>query len=255
MPPDTNPTPQTEEELRAALGEEAPAAPETPTKFELKLESGEVFTGDSWEDVANKVGASKSPTSIALRDREQQIRDLKAELEKRQEAPPPAPADGNGFDNERFFDLWGNSPLDAIDYAIAYRLGVDPAQVASVLPYTRDVTMAAGANMQTALFHQEYPDFPGGDDAAKLMTDIMNEEGLDWTSRNLGSVYGRLVSQGKLQPRKAAEAPSAPESDIPPDVEGQPADLPTNELADIEALPTDELEKRLAKLGMFNANQ
>ena len=72
--------PQTQEELKAALGvqEQKPAEEQI---IEVKLATGEVFKGKTQQEVIDALVKSKEEATTAIRDRERQIRELREEAE------------------------------------------------------------------------------------------------------------------------------------------------------------------------------
>lgn len=212
---------------------------------EFKLGDGTVVKATSWEEAFQKVADMKVNTAQALRDREEQIRQL-------QTVPPPV-ADPqpstNGFDEKHYWELVNSQGvIKAQEYVDAHRFGVNPEQVPALYREVFNASQYSADNFEITQFLQGNPDFPGTKEATDIVVDTCAAEGRPLTKENLEYVYLRSVRDGLIEP--AGEEAAQPW--VPPTLKGGGG---TQNQEDIMALiaktPDDKLDEVYRRLGLL----
>ena len=221
-----------------------------PTGFpgEFTLGDGTVVKATSYEEAFQKVSDMKSNTSAALRDREEQIRQLQSQLEQRQTTPPPLPDTTTGFDQKHYWELMNVDPIKADYYKDAFKFGIQPEQVQGLYQEVFNTTQYSADKKEVEDFMQANPDFPGTKDATEKIWDIMGKEGFPITGRNLEYVYLRAVRDGEIEPLQE----EAPQAWVPPNLQGGGSQQARQNMLDPFAdTPDNKLDEMARKLGLM----
>lgn len=175
-------------EIAAAIkaGEQKPDEP-------IKLSTGEEFAN------LETLKKAKVDTSEALRDRERQIKELQAALEKNQ---PPVSDKKNGFDKVRFWQLMDEDPIMATNYAISFgwfggeikpeEVQGEVIRIKSVVDYVEDMG-------QVQSFLTRHPEYPGGE-AGEMVFEAIKKSGEQWNANTIERHYLVLKDEGKIKP-------------------------------------------------------
>lgn len=174
----------------------------TPTPIEFKTDSGAVFKGNSWEEIAQQMKKSVESGSV-------RIRELSALVEQRPPEPPAPPAPNPQDDQKaEYWRLWQDDPIKAEQYALSVSLGVPIEQVQ---PALRGTLAQAATSQQEAAgneFLRRCPDFPQTQQNNTVLIQAMQQryahygpprDAMDLSDR-LESTYNELVRRQLLQP-------------------------------------------------------
>jgi hypothetical protein len=236
----------TTETIQQALTEVKTNTGEFPGEF--KLGDGTVVKAANWEEAFNKVAEMKVNTAAAVRDREEQIRQLKEQPPATTTAAPPTNA--NGFDQKAYWELMNADPLAAQNYLDAFRFGVDnPAHVPQLFNEMRNVSVHSADTMELNTFMQRNPDYPGTEEAANLLIEQLAARNAPLTADALEYEYLKAVRDGKIEPLgEEIQRPFAP-----PNL-GTGASLSRNDqnlLEQIAQVPDDKLDEFYRKAGLL----
>lgn len=239
----------TTEDVKDAIAAVHPDAGKWPGEY--KLADGTTIKANSYEEAFQIAVDMKVNTAQALRDREEQVRQARQELEELQRARPgvPLPTNNENFDEKTYWELANKDPRLATRYALAADLGVEPDVLPQLFNEMRNVSVYSADNMEIQRFMQSNPDFPGTDEAAGLLVDRLVEQNLPLTARNLEYEYLRGVRNGEIEPLgEEAERPF-----VPPNI-GSGASLSredVNILQQLRDVPDDKLDDAYRKLGLL----
>jgi hypothetical protein len=220
---DTKTKEPTAEEVKAAM--EASA---TSQEVVLKTESGEVFKGKDWEDVARKAAQAKVDTGTAVRDREGQVRDLQTKIsdlqratEERRETTKASTSPQ--FNQQKFLTDVETDASEAIGSALAHYLGYDDgATMRTGFKRIDEASESYIENYHIARFTQQCPDYPGGKEASDEMFKRLKEQNLDATAGNLRLTWMEIKDEGKIKPIETSEQETTTTTRVgaPPPLEG-----------------------------------
>lgn len=223
MAEDTKTKEPTAEEVKAAM--EASAANQ---EVVLKTESGEVFKGKDWEDVARKAAQAKADTGTAVRDREGQVRDLQTKIadlqratEERRETTKASTSPQ--FNQQKFLTDVETDASEAITSALAHSLGYENTnELRQDFKGIQEATESYKENYHIAVFSQRCPDYPGGEKPSAALMQALKGRGVDFTADNLESAWNQMKRSGAFKPLeiKEQETTTATRIGAPPALEG-----------------------------------
>lgn len=232
--------PTNAEEVKAVIQEVT-----KPAGFpgEFTLGDGTVVKATSWEEAFQKVADMKQNTSAALRDREEQIRQLK----EAQQAPPEPIVPSAGFDQKHYWELMNADPIKAQEYMDANRFGVDPTQVGNLYREVFNASQYSADTYEINQFMQANPDFPGTDKASDIILNRLQEEGRPINKENLEYVYLRSVRDGLIEPISE----EAPVPWTPPNMQGGGSRQDSILSDPFKDVPDDKLDEAARRLGLL----
>jgi hypothetical protein len=177
----------------------------------LKTESGEVFKGKDWEDVARKAAQAKVDTGTALRDREGQVRthestiaDLQRATEARRETTQASTSPQ--FNQQKFLTDVETDASEAITSALAHSLGYENTdELRQDFKGIQEATESYKENYHIAVFTQRCPDYPGGDKASAAMLQIIKDRGQGCTADNYESAWNQMKRSGDFKPLEISQ--------------------------------------------------
>lgn len=223
-----------------------------PAKPSITLPTGQTYTGESWEEVAQRVADAQTEASRTIQDRERQIYEL-----RQTQAQPKAESKVNAFDPNKFYEKLGSGTVEgiseALNYADKYRYGID-GDPAEAVRYAYNMTRRMADQQAVAVFHQNVPEYPQSDsNAAALMTKRLNDEGLPITATTLEATFRQLVREGTIKPIEVQH------DDTPPRSRGERAptvdrknkgDITDDFINSFENMSLEEMDKELRKRNM-----
>ena len=254
---DKNPEEMSLEELEAAIDQETKteADPAAKTKepeekeseeIEVKLETGQVYKGKTKDEIMDKLAKAETEATKAIRDRDEQIRNLTAALASKASSPTTAKAAerkmDESFDSSKYYELLQKDPLAAETYILEH----NPTVQALVQKLAR-----IDEGVETYNFQVRNQDYPATKEASAAIMARMEAEGRSWTADNLEIVFNTLKREGTVKPleakKEAEEEVKTPKP--PPTVRGESFQQEAH--AQIEQLSDADLEKLLRKKGLL----
>lgn len=245
MPPEPTTAPTTEQ-IKDAVA--AATVKEGDFPGEYKLGDGTVVKAKTWEEAFQAVATMKTNTAAALRDREEQIRQLQET--KHQVIPNNTTTTATAFDQKRYWELMNDDVIAGQNYLDSFRLGVDnPNNVPLLFNEMRNVSVYSADNMEIQSFMQRNPDFPGTDEAADMLINRLAARNAPLTADGLEYEYLKGVRDGEIEPL----GPEAERPFVPPNL-GSGVSL-SREDADImqqvRDVPDDKLDDFYRRLGLL----
>lgn len=234
----------TQQDLEAVKREAGQSVPE------IKLDTGEVFKGDTWEETARAAAKAKEDTTNRLKEVENELRSLREAQQASETAKQASTTQATGFDATKYWQMVNDGHLlDAEKYKLGALFDIEPDMVVSTFNRTVEKTDKLWDSVEIEKFKMANPDYPGGEAGGILATE-MKEIGGEWDSRRLSHVYAGLVKEGKIKPLEVEERN---DEVIPlPSLSGGASRGAQDELSesDLIALPTAQLEALLRKKGL-----
>jgi hypothetical protein len=172
-------------------------------EVELKLETGEVFKGKDYEEVAKKVAAAQEESHRTLqaeRARAATAEELAEVL--RQKTAPAEKTNGHGFDLTHWNKLMTEGDVvGAFNYADSIRFGVAPEEVVPTITNTVRVTAEMRDAYEIQKFKNAHEDYPATKEAGEALTKWLKDEwGKEWDSGVLSFGYKQLAERGVIKP-------------------------------------------------------
>lgn len=215
---------------------------------EVTLDDGTVVKAANYQEAFQVVSKMKVDTAVALRDREQQIRDLQATQQQQvQQTQQPVKT---GFDQKHYWELAGQSVMDAQNYLDQHRFGLNsPEEVPQVFQSMHNTSVKTGDDFEVKAFISRNPDWPATDAASQYMMDKLKEEKRPLTSENLEYIYLRGVRDGAIEPLAQEQTGTF----IPPTLGGSSPEASgkMGSLQDFASLSADQQQEVLKKAGMY----
>lgn len=236
-----------------------PAVPAQPYRVVIPGADGagdEVFEAATQEELIDKLRIAKGNATEKIRQDAQERARLESELRAAQ-PKPPAQADGEKFDQDHYFRLLSEDPLEAHRYALSF---VFDADIEDLKEDYRRVRTAAALSVQdrvNAAFVRKHPELlqvSSEDDVVntEAIQKILTENGWKYTVQNLDAAYALAREQGrvKLPKSSAPPAPAAETAPVPSVLPGRPS-APTPSESDEEkflrSAPLDKVREYLEK--------
>lgn len=268
--PETLTDEQIRERLEAEAGgtagnPETPPAPAEPEGVEYKTETGQVYKGKDWEEVAQKIASAQEHASRTIREQKDERDALMAELQRRQnekvEVPAPKKSD---FDKIKYYETWQNDPLaaeaEAIKQVLAQLFEVDSFdELRKGYEFSYQKSLGLQQNEELWKFHAAHPEFSGSAEDATAITEWVQENNPEYdpskgkflTARDLEYAYYKLIDEGKIRPAEEPP-PDQQREQAPPSLTGSAGQGGKNPLENPERLSDEELEKLARKMGVLN---
>lgn len=224
-----------------------------PTEFplEVKLETGQIYRGQTPQDVLDQIVNAQTEATRTIRAREAEMAGLRQELESVKQQIPKPPANASDAEKQQYYQTWAQDPKQALMMQLGEMIGVKPERVVEVLKRSVE---GSTVNSAADEFLGRCPDFPRTNEAGQLMHAAIKSrfgEGPDATTAdNLELVYHDLVRNGRIAPGMAPiQSTSQPYQPIP-NIRGNSA--PPNPVNDIMAqaqtMKLDDLKVVLERL-------
>lgn len=233
-------------------------------QFRVRTRTGQVFTGSKDEIIA-KMQQSIEHGSLAIEDRESQIREARGQMRQQEERQPGTKG---AWDPQKYLDLLGTDPMEARRYQDRHLYGLgendDPAEM---IRFSYQVADQVNDSLAVSMFHQRNPDFPASEENATALLQFIDREGLPVTTRNLEYAFGELRRNGRLrvddadqqgdfvdlnfETRTPTKVGSRSRGEgAPPAPSGGGGGRTALDAADFDSLSDDELEKEINRRGM-----
>lgn len=229
-----------------------------PQPIELKLATGEVIKAPTYEE-ALKIAVKMAEDTKTVYQQEKQAREnleqRMAAIEARNAAAAQPKPNGNGYSQEKYFQLLNEDAMAAADYLDAHRFGIgDPSQVRpTFLKMQTDISQTRQEAMAAQFIQQHYEDFPQTPEAAKdlrMRFENLMSEGYPATLDTLNMAYSRAVSDGTIKPIEQKAEPERQEAN--PSLAGSGAQGITDEEASkIDRMSDSELEAYMKQKGLL----
>ncbi len=239
---------------------ETPKVETPPDKKEVVMDlgNGEVFKGETWEEVAKKLGEGKKHATDKIKELTQR-KPVEPEKELKYEALQPKPL--SEADVLAIKEGFNADPLAAFRKMFAAETGITPEEDRAQENARRE--QQARLEAERAFVNAHKDDFvPNAENSQKIYS-ILQKEGLPVTKRNL---EWALQQAGEVvKPQPVSELPPPPPKptvrEIPPPpvsisanfgerVETGPGDggVDAAEMAKIATLPPAEMKTRIEEL-------
>ena len=262
----------TDEQLKAKLEEEPnseEAVSETPPEpegVEYKTETGQVYKGKDWEEVAQKIASAQEHASRTIREQRDERDALMAELQRRQNEKVETPAQKKSdFDKIKYYETWQNDPYaaerDVIRQVLAEEFGVDSFDdLRRGYEFSYQKSLGLQQNEELWKFHAAHPEFSGSEADASAITEWVSENMPDYDpskgkflqAKDLEYAFYKLIDEGKIKPAETEAEQTAQTNEPAPTLSGSAGRGGKNPLDNPESLSDDELEKLAVKLGVLN---
>jgi hypothetical protein len=233
------------DELLAAIEKEsitatgAPVVEAPPPEIEVKLATGQVYKGKDYAEVVDKLKAAQEHASIAIRDREAQLKQLREQLSTMPQ-PTSQPA-SDKFDKAHYYKLLEDNPIEAQDYIDGYRPNAKQAY---------ETVTRVNRMMEVNQFLQMAKDYPNTDENAQLLEAKVSAMGRPMTSDNMFIAYHTLRNEGAIKPIETEQASYKPPTPPPP-LGGTGAQSTPDLIAQVDRMTDAELESLLRKKGLL----
>lgn len=262
----TSPTQLSDEQLKQQLeGGGAQAPPEQPTgPIEYRTETGQVYKGNSWEEVAQEIAKAQEHASRTIREQREEREQLLAELREREAREVKTPsASPKEFDKVKFYNTWGVDPYAAekevIKQVLAEEFGVESFdELRQGYQFAYQKSLGLHQNEELFKFFAAHPEYTGSEEDAAKMTEWI-EKNYDFdpskqkfvTADQFEYAYYKLIEEGRIAPPEPAEAASRTRPEAPPTLDGSAPPGMQDKIANADTLPDKELESLMRSLGML----
>lgn len=223
-----------------------------PAPLEISLETGQVYKGNTPQELLENLARAQTEATKAMRVRETENADLRSkitQLEQRIPKPQPTVDDAK---NSKWFQTWAENPTQANLQSLAEGLGLPPEQLVPVL---RNVIESATARSAADEFVNRYPGFDGNPQNVQLLRDRVQQKFGQTlgaaTADNLELSYQSLVREGKINPGQQPLS-GVDSQNIPiPNLRGgsAPADPQLEIMQQAQTMPLDKLAEVIKRLG------
>lgn len=239
----------TEELLKELKGNQE-TQPETPQEHEIRLATGQVYKGKTYEEAVEKLKAAQEEASRTIREREWTIKEL-----KERSAPKAASVtvgnEGGGYDHNAYLELLAQDAVKAQDYLYRTAYGIDDPR-----RFFQEVKTRAQQQAEVteyAMFNREVPDYPSTPENNMAMEQYLVSQGIEKPTKNdLKLAYYELREQGVIQapvtekPRSRGARAMPTIGNTRQEEAGTPEDL--EEM--LMSMPKDKFDEFIAKKGL-----
>lgn len=223
------------------IEEEEVAEIQTQQGVELKLANGNIIKAPTYEEALKVAVKMTEDTQAALKAEREAASAKTQELEARvnelaNQIPKPAPAaNGNGFDNQRYWQLLNSDPLAAQNYLDSVRFGIgNPEAVPGYFQRMDERINNFDQQMLASQFIYQHEEFPATPENAAILTKQVEElvkAGHPASIETLNMAWGHVVETGKIKP---LEVTTQETEEAPPSLPGGGGQ---------EIMPDDKFEK------------
>ncbi len=235
------------------MTETSSATQEKPT---LTLPTGEVFTGETWEEVAKKQAEALVNTKKWGQEQKAHAEELESQV--RESSQTTQPQAGDGEYNRGRAEYWAlvqaGKEDEAADLMDSYRYGIPKNEVREYVKNMFKNSERAGYSLQLNAFHNEHPDFPGGNEAAQKIFKQIEIAQAPVNAATMGMAYEALVRRGDITPLTLEEIENQGPKPAPALTGGGGNAQEQSALAEFEKLnkmSTAEMEAYLREKGMM----
>lgn len=217
----------------------------------VELGDGSVVEGANLEEAFKNLQTMKVNASNAILTERQKREQAEQEAQRfKQEAERlKAPKQTNGFNNDHYYKLLNEDPIEAQNYIDRYRFGVEnPVEAFNYMRQAVDEVKQQSVGAQFLQQHAE--DFPATQEAAKLLrqkTEELIKEGHPFGLRTLNLAYDDLVDSGALKPMEKKKDDATV---IPPSLTGAGGATTDITESQAEKMSDAELLAAMKKAGM-----
>lgn len=227
--------------------------------FEVTLGDGTVVKGANIEEAFKSLAKMKEDTAAALRQEREQRTQYEQRLsameqaQREREFAAQRQVKPGEFDKNEYYRLLNEDPIAAQNFVDAHRFGLqDPSSVPGYFQRIDRTVTALDQQAATAAFIAQHPEFPGGDEAARMMreqVEALVNEGHPFSARTLGIAYNDLVGAGRIKPALEEEQREPP---APPSLSASGGgQVDTDLISKAEKMSDAELEKLLRQQGVL----
>ncbi len=221
--------------------------------LEVNLATGQVYKGDTPQDLLNKLAAAQEEATRTIRSREsenaemrQRLASLEAEAQQRR-----VPESPDQTKNNEYYQTWSSNPNKATTMALANELGIPADQLVPALKKSMASSAITSASSEFLARCQDFPETP--ENANLIRQGIEARYGANpnaLTADNLELVYHDLVRNGKIQP-KVMQSSAVNEPNVPfVNIRGGSA--PPNQdieiMQKIQTMPLDQLREVMERM-------
>jgi len=232
----------------------------------LKLPDGkeQTYEAASEQELLDKIFNAHQSSVTALKDRERQIHDNKAEIERARAEmtrlqmlqKPDVQSDG-GFKTDDYYQMWADQnrgPDAATDYMLKAKYGISLKELASSAKELKELKETLSAQTAVQGFHARHQDFPATDEASTMIRDRVNQlvsNGFPVHADTIDLAYTQLIREGSITPTtpETTEEEQSRGAGAPPVTTRTVPDA-TPEI-DWDSLSTEDMEKKLREVGML----
>ena len=224
----------TAEELKQLIA----AKEKEPEGVELKTETGAVFKGKDWHDIAQQMKVSVESGTRTIK----QQKDHEVQLRQQLQQPPENIKESTTTD--KYHERWITDPAGAQNALLAEQLGIPENQLIPTLRQTFRDTQAMNGAFQVSQFRSMVPEYTGDPEMKSALEQRMNQEGLPYTARNLRHTFRDLVEEKVIKTKEVKPETVEPEHkvDAPPNLEGSGANPQEDIIQKAETMDINELE-------------
>lgn len=164
--------------------------------FTVTTKDGSTYTADTQEALLEKVAQAKGDTGLALRDRENQLRDRPAN------SPPLAapPSSSTGLDQAGYLTMADTDFEGAVATAVESKLGLNKGELTPSFERLQTGVDSYITDKNIASFQSRCPEYPYGKANANKITALLDKDERDYTAANLESAFRELVREGQITP-------------------------------------------------------
>ena len=202
------------------------------TPLQVNLQTGEVYKGDTPEDLLSKLVASKEEATRTIRAREAEMNDLRGQMAELQARIPQPPPDQSQTKDNEYYETWAKDPDEAARMQLSKMLGIPKDKVVDVL---KTVVKDGLTTKAADEFVMRNPEFPQSQESAAIITQMLAQRFgqtiESTTADNLELVYHQAVREGRLQPRQLQTQRIEQPNQVMPNLRGGSA--PPNPVNDV----------------------
>lgn len=199
----------TDQQLEEKLNEQT-----AQKDLEFKTETGQVFKGKSWEEIAQKMAQSVESGSKTIKEQRDREAYLLQQIQERQnqQVDTKVPKTGKEFDKLRHYELWQNDPLEAyrepFQRLLADTFGMDDVdEVRQALNFTYNATKNMYQSGQIVQFQGSHPEYNGGEDHSSKLTKWLLDNGYEMdpgkgkfiSAKDLEYGWYKLIEAGDVE--------------------------------------------------------
>lgn len=188
-----------------------PAVQSQPSQFQVRIRTGQVFSGATPQEAADKAQAYFD------RLQSESVRGYEGgQPQPQPQSQPQAPT----WDDAKWYETLGRNPREAIKLALEDYFGIDDP--ASALSRSYDISIQVSDRIATAEFMANNQDFPASPESAAILVKRLAADNAELTSWNMEVAYRQLVREGVLAPIQQSAAPGQPATPPTPNPQEPP---------------------------------
>lgn len=240
------------------------AAQTAPKEVEYKTETGQVFKGKDWEEIAQKMAQSVESGTRTIKEQRDREQYLLQQMQERQNQQVETKPKGNQkFDKLKYYQTWQEDPFEAerevIRQILAEEFGADDfEQVKRGYSFSYQKAQELHQNAELAKFWAAHPEYQGSEDESGKLAKYLMDNGYEMApergkfieAKDIEYAWYKLIESGEVSPKEPEETrPARPQA--PPSLGGSGQSALPSVAEKVNQMSDKDLEAFLRQKGML----